>query len=62
MKKIFFALLGVALFTGCTAESIEDYETNTIDKTKIERPGTQGVNMDEIDKDKVQRPGSQGNG
>lgn len=60
MKNLFFALLGVFLLSGCTAEPLENYEDQNVDKTKIERPGSQGINMDEIDKDKVQRPGSQG--
>ncbi len=62
MKTFFYTLLGAVLLTGCTAESIDEYENYAIDKTKIERPGTQGVDMDEIDKNKIQRPGSQGNG
>lgn len=61
MKKLVFILLGCALLTGCTAEPLESYENQTVDKTKIERPGSQGIYMEEIDKDKVQRPGSQGN-
>lgn len=60
MKKLFFCFLGCALLTGCTAESLENYESQTVDKTKIERPGSQGIYMEEIDKDKVQRPGTQG--
>lgn len=60
MKKVFFALFAIALLTGCTAESLEDYEKYNVDKTKIERPGSQGIHMEEVDKDKVRRPGTQG--
>lgn len=60
MKKFVFCLMCTALLIGCTADPIEDYESQNVDKTKIQRPGSQGIYMDEIDKDKVQRPGSQG--
>lgn len=60
MKKIVFCFMSAVLLIGCTVDPIEDYESQNVDKTKIQRPGSQGINMDEIDKDKVQRPGSQG--
>lgn len=60
MKELILCFFALALLAGCTAESLEDYENKTIDKTKVERPGTQGIYMEEVDKDKVQRPGSQG--
>ncbi len=61
MKNVFLALFSVALFIGCTTDSLEDYEQYNVDRTKIQRPGTQGVYMEEVDKDKIRRPGSQGN-
>ena len=61
MKKLFFALFAVGLLAGCTAESLDEYENYSVDKTKIQRPGSQGIYMDEVDKDKIRRPGSQGN-
>ncbi|CAN5286071.1 hypothetical protein BH23BAC2_BH23BAC2_17230 [soil metagenome] len=60
MKNVFLALFTGALLTGCTADSLENYETYNVDKTKIQRPGSQGVYMEEVDKDKIRRPGSQG--
>lgn len=64
MKNVFFALFSIALLTGCTADSLEDYDQFNVDRTKIQRPGTQGsqgIYMEEVDKDKIRRPGSQGN-
>ncbi len=60
MKNLFFALLSIFLLAGCTADSLEDYEKYNVDKTKIQRPGSQGIYMEEADKDKIRRPGSQG--
>ncbi len=62
MKKVFFILFAAALLTGCSAESIEELEVFQVDKTKIERPGSQGIIMEEVDKTKIERPGSQGGG
>lgn len=61
MKNVFFALFSIALLTGCTADSFEDYDQFNVDRTKIQRPGSQGIYMEEVDKDKIRRPGSQGN-
>ncbi len=60
MRKLFFTVLAIGLLAGCTAESLDEYENYNVDKTKIERPGSQGIYMEEVDKDKIQRPGSQG--
>ncbi len=61
MKNVIFALFSIVILTGCTADSLENYEQYNIDRTKIQRPGTQGIYMEEVDKDKIRRPGSQGN-
>lgn len=61
MKNVILALFTIGLFASCTVDSLEDYEEYNVDKKKIERPGSQGIYMDEVDKNKVQRPGSQGN-
>ncbi len=60
MKKLIFGLFAMVFFAGCTADTLEDYENYNIDKTKVQRPGSQGIYMEEVDKDKVRRPGSQG--
>jgi hypothetical protein len=59
MKNLFFALFSIVLLAGCTAESLEDYEKYNVDKTKIQRPGSQGISMEDVDKNKIRRPGSQ---
>lgn len=61
MKNVIFALFTIGLFTSCTVDSLEDYEEYNVDKKKIQRPGSQGIYMEEVDKHKIQRPGSQGN-
>lgn len=60
MKNVFFSLFAIALLTSCTAESLDEYENYSVDKRKIERPGSQGISMEEVDKNKIRRPGSQG--
>lgn len=42
MRKVFFTLFAAALLIGCSAESIENLEVYEVDKTKIQRPGSQG--------------------
>ncbi len=60
MKKVILPLFAAALLIGCSAESIEDLQVYEVDKTKIQRPGSQGIVMEEVDKTKIERPGSQG--
>lgn len=62
MKRVFFILFAGALLSGCSAESLEDHNIYEVDKTKIQRPGSQGIMMEEVDKTKIERPGSQGGG
>ena len=59
MKKLFFALFVTSVLASCSVESFDDYENYNVDRKKIERPGTQAVDMAEVDKHKVRRPGSQ---
>ncbi len=60
MKKLIFCLFAVVLLAGCTTDTLEDYESYNVDKTEVQRPGSQGIHMEEVDKDKIRRPGSQG--
>lgn len=53
MKKLLFSLFSIALLTGCTAESLDDYEKYNVDKTKIQRPGSQGIHLEEVEDNKV---------
>ena len=53
MKNLFLALFSISLLASCTAESLEDYEKYNVDKTKIQRPGSQGIHLDKVETNQI---------